>query len=110
MRFIGLNAELQQLSRFSDRSPDSLAVMYGRRRVGKSELLRQALKHSGLQYVFFECRQTSETQNLAALQATIGLQLSEPPLAFVASLEGALEQLFRRASDEPLVLVKEVSS
>lgn len=108
MRFIGQNAELQQLSRFSDRSPDSLAVMYGRRRVGKSELLRQALKHSGLQYVFFECRQTSETQK-AALQATIGLQLSEPPLAF-ASLEGALEQLFRRASDEPLVLVKEVSS
>lgn len=94
MRFIGQNAELQQLSRFSDRSPDSLAVMYGRRRVGKSELLRQALKHSGLQYVFFECRQTSETQNLAALQATIGLQLSEPPLAF-ASLEGALACLLQ---------------
>lgn len=54
MRFIGRNAELQQLSRFLDRSPDSLAVVYGRRRVGKSELLRQALKHSGLQYVFFE--------------------------------------------------------
>lgn len=52
MRFIGRNAELQQLSRFLDRSPDSLAVVYGRRRVGKSELLRQALKHSGLQYVF----------------------------------------------------------
>lgn len=104
MRFIGRNAELQQLSRFLDRSPDSLGVVYGRRRVGKSELLRQALKHSGLQYVFFECRQTSETQNLAALQATIGLQLNEPPLAF-ASLEGALEQLFRRASDKPLVLV-----
>lgn len=109
MWFIGRNAELQQLCRFLDRSPDTLAVMYGRRRVGKSELLRQALMHSGLQYEFFECRRTSETQNLAALQATIGLQLSKPPLAF-ASLEGALEQLFRRASVEPLVRVKEVSS
>ena len=99
MRFIGQNAELQQLSRFSDRSPDSLAVMYGRRRVGKSELLRQALKHSGLQYVFFECRQTSETQNLAALQATIGLQLSEPPLAF-ASLEGRRMKNARLPSSE----------
>lgn len=59
--------------------------------------------------MFFECRQTNEAQNLAALQATIALQLNEPPLAF-ASLKGALEQLFRRASDEPLVLVKEVSS
>ena len=109
MRFIGQNAELQQLSRFLDRSPDTLAVMYGRRRVGKSELLRQALKHSGLQYVFFECHQTSEAQNLAAWQATIGLHLNEPPLAF-ASQERALEQLFRSASDEPLVRVKEVSS
>ena len=109
MRFIVRNAELQHLSRFLDRSPDTLAVMYRHRRVGKSELLRQALKHSGLQYVFFECHQTSEAQNLAAWQATIGLDLNEPPLAF-ASQEGALEQLFRRASDEPLVLVKEVSS
>ena len=49
MRFIGRNAALQLLSRFLDRSPDTLAVVYGRRRVGKSELLRQALKHSGLQ-------------------------------------------------------------
>lgn len=105
MWFIGRNAELQHLSRFLDRSLDSLAVVYGRRRVGKSELLRQALKHSGLQYVFFECHQTSEAQNLASLQATIALQLNEPPLAF-ASQERALEQLFRRASDEPLVLVK----
>lgn len=55
--------------------------------------------------MFFECRQTSEAQNLAAQQATIALLLNEPLLAF-ASLEGALEQLFRRASDEPLVLVK----
>lgn len=55
--------------------------------------------------MFFECRQTSEAHNLAAQQATIALLLNEPPLAF-ASLEGALEQLFRRASDEPLVLVK----
>lgn len=58
--------------------------------------------------MFFECRQTSEAQNLAALQAAVGLQLSEPPLAF-ASLEGALEQLFRRASDKPLVLVLDES-
>lgn len=49
MRFIGRNAALQHLSRFLDRSLDTLAVVYGRRRVGKSELLRQALKLSGLQ-------------------------------------------------------------
>ena len=67
MQFIGRQTELQQLSRFLKRSPDSLAVVYGRRRVGKSELLRQAIRASNLPYVFFECRQTSESQNLVEL-------------------------------------------
>ena len=48
MQFIGRQTELQQLSRFLERSPDSLAVVYGRRRVGKSELLRQAIRASNL--------------------------------------------------------------
>lgn len=51
MQFIGRQAELQQLSRFLERSPDFLAVVYGRRRVGKSELLRQAIRASNLPYV-----------------------------------------------------------
>ncbi len=76
MQFIGRQTELQQLSRFLERSPDSLAVVYGRRRVGKSELLRQAIRASNLPYVFFECRQTSESQNLAALQENISTQLN----------------------------------
>ena len=89
MQFIGRQTELQQLSRFLERSPDSLAVVYGRRRVGKSELLRQAIRASNLPYVFFECRQTSQSQNLAALQESISTQLNEPQLAF-ESLENTL--------------------
>ena len=104
MQFIGRQTELQQLSRFLERSPDSLAVVYGRRRVGKSELLRQAIRASNLPYVFFECRQTSESQNLAALQESISTQLNEPQLAF-ESLENTLEQLFRSAEDKPMVVV-----
>lgn len=104
MQFIGRQAELQKLSRFLERSPDSLAVVYGRRRVGKSELLRQAIRASNLPYVFFECRQTSESQNLAALQESISTQLNEPQLAF-ESLENTLVQLFRRAEDKPMVVV-----
>lgn len=104
MQFIGRQTELQQLSRFLERSPDSLAVVYGRRRVGKSELLRQAIRASNLPYVFFECRQTSESQNLAALQESISTQLNEPQLAF-ESLENTLVQLFRRAEDKPMVVV-----
>lgn len=55
-------------SRFLERSPDSLAMVYGHRRVGKSELLRQAIRGSGLPYVFFKCHQTSESQNLSTFR------------------------------------------
>lgn len=64
MQFIGRLAESEQvpvsrtISRFA----------YGHRRVGKSELLRQAVRGSGLPYVFFKCHQTSESQNLTTFR------------------------------------------
>ena len=46
-------------------------MVYGHRRVGKSELLRQAIRGSGLPYVFFKCHQTSESQNLTTFLADL---------------------------------------
>ena len=51
-----------------DRSSVSLFMVYGHRRVGKSELLRQAIRGCGLPYDFFKCRQTSESQNLTTFR------------------------------------------
>ncbi len=42
--FIGRNFELQKLSEISKRNEASIIVTYGRRRVGKTELLEQAFK------------------------------------------------------------------
>lgn len=67
MQFIGRLAEPEQvpvsrtISRFA-------RYGYGHRRVGKSELLRQAIRGSGLPYVFFKCHQTSESQNLTTFR------------------------------------------
>ena len=104
MNFYGRKAELQQLSDFLLHSPDSLAVVYGRRRVGKSELLRKAVRDSGLHCVFYECRQTRESLNLAALSDAIRIQ-SGLPMRTPSSLDEVLEYLFAAAEKEPLVLV-----
>lgn len=40
--FVGRRAELSQLDEFLKRSTPSLAVIYGRRRIGKTELIRNA--------------------------------------------------------------------
>ena len=104
MNFYGRKAELQQLSDFLLHSPDSLAVVYGRRRVGKSELLRKAVRDSGLHCVFYECRQTRESLNLATLSDAIRIQ-SGLPMRTPSSLDEVLEYLFAAAEKEPLVLV-----
>jgi AAA+ ATPase superfamily predicted ATPase len=46
--FIGRKRELASLAEEFDTSSPSLIVVYGRRRVGKSELIREALRGRAL--------------------------------------------------------------
>jgi AAA+ ATPase superfamily predicted ATPase len=61
MSFIGRNSELARLDRFM-RSPQSrIAVMYGRRRIGKSMLIQQALQSRAP--LFFEALEERPTRD-----------------------------------------------
>lgn len=37
-----------------------ISLIYGRRRIGKSELIRQVLKETELKSIYYECKQTTE--------------------------------------------------
>lgn len=37
-----------------------IVLIYGRRRVGKSELVKQLLKDTSCQSIYYECRQVAE--------------------------------------------------
>lgn len=50
--FIGRKKEREQLGRFLDTPRSAIAVIYGRRRIGKTELIRQVLK--GYPSLFFD--------------------------------------------------------
>ncbi len=71
MTFFGRNAELEKLALFFDRAPQSLALVYGRRGVGKTRLICEALSLAKCRYMFFSCRQTNETDNTEQLCAAI---------------------------------------
>ena len=80
-------------------------LVYGRRRVGKSELIKQALaKASGGVTVYYECRQTSEADNLASLSALVAEALGYPPLAF-SGIRELVEFLFSQAKDKDITFV-----
>lgn len=61
--FIGREAELSFLEEKYNENKSQLIVLYGRRRVGKTETLREFCK--GKQHVFFSCTQTTDKAQLA---------------------------------------------
>ena len=92
--FYGRKSELQTLSAFYANASTNLGVIYGRRRVGKSLLIKESLKRSGLPFIYLECKQTSEENNLRQLMSLLGLKLGIPPLA-VVNFEDAIDFLFK---------------
>lgn len=102
--FIGRTAELQKLSEFFKSDTENAALVCGRRRVGKSELLKESLRRADCRSIYYECKQTFEANNTRSLGKIVSAALGLPPLAF-GSLEELLGFLFKRSESEPLILV-----
>lgn len=67
--FIGRESELAFLQGQMDKPQGSLIVLYGRRRVGKTELLRQFCH--GKDALFFTCTEVPDTQQLTAFSQAV---------------------------------------
>lgn len=104
MKFIGRTRQLKQLEREIDTDRMSFALIYGRRRIGKSELIKQALKDSQKKFLYYECKQVSEKSNVDAICDLLSEQFNLPKLG-LDSIEEVLDYLFKAAKDEKLVLV-----
>ena len=66
MPFFGREKELRLLKDFHHDERENLALVCGRRRVGKSELLRASLCGGDLPFVFLQCGTTSIDSNVDA--------------------------------------------
>jgi hypothetical protein len=79
--FINRNAELEQLSHLYSSDHAELFVLYGRRRVGKTELLRAFCADKP--HIFFIATLSSDTEQLATFsQQVYGFSHSEVPVGF----------------------------
>ena len=104
MNFLGRETERKRLHKAIDGQSFSTVLVYGRRRVGKSELIKQCLRESKTQSIYYECKQTAELSNVASLAELISEAFNFPPLAF-GSLEACLDYIFKTAVEKNLVLV-----
>lgn len=102
--FIGREKELSALDKLYHSGKFEFAVIYGRRRVGKTALINEFT--SGKATIYFTGVETNEKQNLENLSKCIMEQVtkSEVNTSF-ASFQDALEFVFRLAEKERLVLV-----
>ncbi|MDE5865480.1 MAG: ATP-binding protein, partial [Lachnospiraceae bacterium] len=99
MEFIGRKEQLKKLDREISSEELRFVLIYGRRRVGKSELVKTALKQSEVTSIYYECKQTTEQSNVESFCNIISENLNLPKLGYTG-IEEALDYLFKIASDK----------
>ncbi|WP_291288672.1 ATP-binding protein [Enorma sp.] len=104
MTFIGRTKEQEKLLAQLSSPTQNAALLYGRRRVGKSELILHTMRQaSGIRSIYYECRQTTAENNTRNLSEVIAEAFDMPPLAF-SDIEATLRFVFDRATSEKIVL------
>ena len=84
--FIGREAELQFLNDKYEENKGQLIVLYGRRRVGKTETLREFCK--GKPHIFYSCTQTTDRVQLAKFSKQLLKRIFLPGNMLRSSLIG----------------------
>lgn len=95
--FIGREAELKFLNDKYEENGGQLIVLYGRRRVGKTETLREFCK--GKPHVFFSCTQTTDPVQLRNF--SIRMMKEDIPARDYISAFTDWERAFRAVLDLP---------
>ena len=62
--FIGRERELKRLDKMYSSRGQEVALIYGRRRVGKSELIKYFIQQHDEDAIYYECKQTTELNNV----------------------------------------------
>lgn len=104
MNFIGRKEELEKLNRAMQTDEMNFSLIYGRRRVGKSELVSQALSKVGSKKIYYECKQVAEESNVNGLSEILSESMGLPKLGF-SNMESLLDYIFELSAKEKIVLV-----
>lgn len=102
--FIGREAELSKLNQMYQSSRFEFAVIYGRRRVGKTTLINEFCKEK--KAIYFMAVETVEKENLQHLSNAV-FQVTEPgkPMPVFDRFRALLEYVAQVSSNERIILV-----
>lgn len=103
MKFLGRKTELKRLKNSLSDKGNKTILIYGRRRIGKSELIKHTLADEKAKSIYYECRQTSENNNTEGLSTLLSEAFRMPPLAF-RGIEDVLRFIFKKSLEEKILL------
>ena len=101
--FIGREKEFSEMNRRYAEENFQLLILYGRRRVGKTTLLKEFCREKN--HIFYSAEQSNEKLNLEKFSTEIFMHYSETALEPFRSWEKALSYIEERQREEPMVLV-----
>lgn len=104
MKFFGRTEQLKKLNKEMSSDDMRMSLIYGRRRVGKSELVKYAIKNSGIKSIYYECRQVAEASNVQSICEVISEVLGLPKLGYT-SFDELMDYVFNLAKEERIVFV-----
>ena len=104
MKFIGRIEELKRLNKIINSKDLATALIFGRRRVGKSELVKYSLKENNEVKIYYECKEVSEKSNVQGLSDILSEELNLPRLKF-EDIESILKYIFELSINKKIILV-----
>lgn len=104
MDFFGREKERKRINDLCSTNQFESILIYGRRRIGKSSLIKKCIQDSDLQGIYYECKQTTEMNNVESLATLVSEQLHLPKLAF-SSIEQLLDFIFQQTIHKKKILV-----
>ena len=103
MKFYARDNELDQLIKRFESDRAEAILVYGRRRVGKSTLIMEAIRQSHVNSIYFLAKETNMADNLASLSALVEQNI-HPPVHF-NSLEDFFTFMYDYARNQSFVIV-----
>ncbi len=104
MNFIGREQEQKVIQNIINRDNYQGCIVYGRRRMGKTELIKRCLLNKGVPFIMYQCKESSERDNTSQLTKLIQDTLGMPYLSFECFMD-AVEFLFDYAKDKTIYFV-----
>ena len=104
MKFIGREDEINILKKAYETNNYEGIVIYGRRRIGKSELIKESFKYVDVTTLYYECVDAREETNAKFLSEKIAETFNIPVPDF-RSIRECLHYIFKQSLNRKIILV-----